>query len=162
MANNRPYEPSSIFLADQGLPNDTIIDLDDTTEHMTQFIALIVGDPIDLWDLYDEYVKRPSRRFYARVWIGDVLFDDDHIISIELDDTVNPTDSITLGSVASAKLNVSLYDKDNVKYNDKKVIVEIGLDMEGDVAYAKLGESTVDEVICTKDLVEDTCFYTSL
>lgn len=158
MANNKPYEPSSIFWAEQGLPNDTIIDLDDTTEYMSEFISLIVGDPINLWDLYDEYVKRPSRRFYARVWIGDIIFDDDHIISIELDDTVNPTDSITLGSVASAKLNVSLYDKNNVKYNDKKVIVEIGLDIEGDVAYAKLGEFTVDDVSRDRDMVELTCF----
>lgn len=152
------YRPSETFYADQGLPNDTEIDLDGTTEYMWEFIALIVGNPINLWDLYKEYIKHPSRQLDARVTIGDVVFDDENIVEITLDETVNPDDSITLGSVASSKLDITVYDKPGTKYTDAKVTAEIGLEIDGEMAYLPLGEFTVDDIDKNNNRINLTCF----
>jgi len=152
------YEPSQTFYADQGLPNDTEIDLDGTTEYMWEFIALIVGDPISLWDLYSEYVKNPSREFSARVMIDGVVFDDENIVEITLDETVNPDDSLTLGSVASSKLDITVYDIPGTNYTDATVTAEIGLEIEGDIAYVPLGVFTVDSVDKINNRINLTCF----
>lgn len=152
------YTPSNVFWADQGLPNDTEIDLNHETEYMYEFIALIVGEPISLWDLYKEYVKNPSRQFYARVKIDGIEFDDENIVEITLDETVNPDDSLTLGSVASSKLDITVYDIHGTNYTDATVTAEIGLEIEGDIAYVPLGVFTVDSVDKNNNRINLTCF----
>lgn len=152
------YEPSETFDADQGLPDTTEIDLDHETDFMYEFIALIVGEPISLWDLYQEYIKMPQRSLQARVEIDGIMFGDDNIVEITIDETVNPDDSITLGSVASSKLDITIYNKSGTKYTDAKVYPEIGLDVDGEMVYLQLGEFTVDDVEKNKDRINLTCF----
>lgn len=49
-------------------------------------------------------IKQNGRTFKASVKVRDTTFDDSKIVSIDLDENVNPTDSFMIGGVGSAKL----------------------------------------------------------
>lgn len=152
------YKPSETFYAEQGLPRTTEVELAHETDFMYEFIALFVGEPISLWDLYKEVIKQPSREFEARLYIGNQLFDDDNIIEIVLDESVNSSDSLDLGSVVSSKLDITVYDKPGTNYTNATVTAEIGLRIDNEIAYLPLGVFTVDTVDKNKNEIKLTCF----
>ena len=152
------YKPSETFYTEQGLPRTTEVELAHETDFMYEFIALFVGEPISLWDLYKEVIKQPSREFEARLYIGNQLFDDDNIIEIVLDESVNSNDSLDLGSVVSSKLDITVYDKPGTNYTNATVTAEIGLRIDNEIAYLPLGVFTVDSVDKNKNEVKLTCF----
>ena len=152
------YKPSETFYTEQGLPRTTEVELAHETDFMYEFVALFVGEPISLWDLYKEVIKQPSREFEARLYIGNQLFDDDNIIEIVLDESVNSSDSLDLGSVVSSKLDITVYDKPGTNYTNATVTAEIGLRIDNEIAYLPLGVFTVDTVDKNKNEVKLTCF----
>lgn len=106
----------------------------------------------------------PARELRAKVFIDDVEYDDHNIVSMVLDETVNPTNSFAIGTAAAAKLELTLIDIPRTENLDGAVIKPyIGFVIGGNVReYMPLGVFNVEEVDWKKDgevtTAKLTCF----
>jgi predicted nucleic acid-binding Zn-ribbon protein len=107
---------------------------------------------------YKDAIKQPARSFSAKVQIRSNEYDDEHIAEIILDETVNPSDSFALGSAASAKLELTVIDVDDVIFENATVRPYLGLDVGGTTEYVPLGVFTVDSLTKIKNKTKLTCF----
>ncbi len=101
---------------------------------------------------------QPARQLRAKVFINEVEYDDSNIISIVLDETVNPSDSFMIGAAASAKLELTLIDV-NEDFDGAVIRPHLGFVVKGEVKeYVPLGVFNVEEIAWKKNKVTLTCF----
>ncbi|MBB6696239.1 hypothetical protein [Clostridium algidicarnis] len=104
-------------------------------------------------------VKQNGREFQASVKVGDIIFKDDNIVEISLEEDVNPTDSLMLGSVASNKLQVTLVDTPYTStLGNAMVSASIGLLVGGVYEEVPLGIFAIDDISKDKNTIKLTCF----
>lgn len=109
---------------------------------------------------YKNAIAQPSRSLNAKVQIRGSWYDDTNTVEIVLNETVNPSDSLALGSAPAAKLELTLIGiEDDVILEGAVVEPHIGIDIgEGLVEYVPLGVFTVDDISKGKTKTKLTCF----
>lgn len=105
------------------------------------------------------YIKQNSRQFKATLTIRDITFIDDDIISIDLDENVNPDETFMLGSVGSTKLEVTLMNVPGTLILDgADVTAVISLYTGSTFEDVPMGVFWVDEIDKNKGITKLTCY----
>lgn len=149
------FRPSETFYTDQGLPSTTEIERSAETTFMYEFISLLVGEPLEVWEAS---VSAPSRLFNGKVFIRGLEYDDEYIEDFTIDETVNPDESFVLGSVASSKLDLTVLNITDVNFENAIIEPHVGLEVDGVIEYVPLGVFTVDSIDMNKGRTELVCF----
>ncbi|MEG1004331.1 MAG: hypothetical protein RSF37_13095, partial [Clostridium sp.] len=115
-----------------------------------------------MFKVSDEYKKEieklGGRNFLSKVIIRDKEYTDDNIIDMNLEESVNPSDNFSLGSVVSNTFEINLIDVDtNVIFEDATIKPYIGLELENKIEYIPLGIFTVDDVTIKNKKVKLEC-----
>ncbi|MDQ0149362.1 hypothetical protein ACFO6R_10110 [Eubacterium multiforme] len=92
-----------------------------------------------------EINKLGGRKFVSKVLIRDKEYNDDNIIDMSLEESVNPGDNFSLGSVVSNTFEINLINVDDI-FENAIVKPYIGLEIDNEIEYIPLGVFTVDEV----------------
>jgi hypothetical protein len=104
-------------------------------------------------------IKQDGRQFRATVTIRNTVFSDDDIVSIDLDENVNPADSFMLGGTGSSKLEVTLMNVTaDLIFDGADVAAVISLFTGSMFEDVPLGVFWVDEISKNKGIVKLTCF----
>ncbi|MBP1889877.1 hypothetical protein J2Z53_001460 [Clostridium moniliforme] len=92
-----------------------------------------------------EINKLGGRKFVSKVLIRDKEYNDDNIIDMSLNESVNPGDNFSLGSVVSNTFEINLINVDDI-FENAVVKPYIGLEIDNEIEYIPLGVFIVDEV----------------
>lgn len=104
-------------------------------------------------------IKQSGRTFKSTVTIRDSIFTDDNIISIDLEENVNPSDTFMLGGVGSSKLEVTIVNPPgSLIIENASVTTVISLLLNGVYEDVPLGVFTVDDIDIEKNTVKITCY----
>ncbi|WP_052447240.1 tail fiber protein [Clostridium polynesiense] len=104
-------------------------------------------------------IKTANRQFQTSVTVRDIIFGDSKIVEWSLEENVNPSDSIMLGSVAASKFEITLLDVPNTLILEGAVVTpKIRLLVGTTYEEVPLGIFTVDEITKEKGTVKLTCF----
>ena len=150
--------PSNVFNIDQGLPNTTQINRAHSTEYVREFISLIVGDSLNVWETH---ALAPNRRFTSRVFVRGVEFTDETIVDFRIEETVNPDDSFMIGSVGATKLELTLLHTEEKPVDAVENAVirpEIALEVDGEFVYLPMGVYYAEKVDKKKGSIKITAF----
>lgn len=96
-------------------------------------------------DFLKEINKLGGRKFVSKVLIRDKEYNDDNIIDMSLNESVNPGDNFSLGSVVSNTFEINLINVDDI-FENAVVKPYIGLEIDNEIEYIPLGVFIVDEV----------------
>lgn len=108
---------------------------------------------------FKDLIMQPSRSMKAKVSIRGIDYFDDVIISISQEETVNPGEDFSLGSTASAKLDLNINNLSGVIFENAVVKPYIGVDISGVTEYVPLGVFNVDGVkVQNNATIQLTCF----
>lgn len=100
-----------------------------------------------------------GRQFKSSVTIRDTTFDDNNIITINLEENVNPTDTFMLGAVGSSKFEVTLINlPNNLILENAQVKSTISLSTGSIFEDVPLGVFWVDDISKDKGTIKLTCF----
>ncbi|WP_338630674.1 hypothetical protein [Clostridium baratii] len=95
---------------------------------------------------YKNIIRLDNRLFLGKVIINDVVYDGTPLVDMSLEESVNPSDDFSLGSVASSSVEINLNFVDGI-FDNAKVEPYIGMEIDNDnVEYIPLGVFTVDKV----------------
>lgn len=107
---------------------------------------------------FKDLIKAPSRSFSAKVLINEMYYDDENIVEISIDESVNMDESFMVGSIASTKLELTMIGIDEISAQDATIKPSIGLEVNGVVEYVPLGIFYVDDIEKNKNTVILTCY----
>lgn len=115
-----------------------------------------------MFKVSDEYKKEINklggRSFVSKVLIRDKTYNDDLIIDMSLEESVNPGDNFSLGSVVSNSFNINLINEDEYEVFDNAIVKPyIGLKLEQTIEYISLGIFTVSNVTKKNKKVKLEC-----
>lgn len=105
-----------------------------------------------------EINKLGGRSFVSKVVIRDKEYNDDVIIDMSLDESVNPGDNFSLGSVVSNTFEINLINVDtSVIFKEATIKPYVGLKLDDEIEYIPLGVFTVDNVTIKDKKVKLEC-----
>ncbi|MBM7835958.1 hypothetical protein [Clostridium sardiniense] len=115
-----------------------------------------------MFKVSDEYKKEINklggRSFVSKVLIRDKTYNDDLIIDMSLEESVNPGDNFSLGSVVSNTFSINLINLDEYELFDNAIVKPyIGLKLEQTIEYIPLGIFTVSNVTKKNKKVKLEC-----
>ena len=88
-----------------------------------------------------------------------LIYEDENILEMTLEETVNPGDDFELGAAPSSLLEVSLIDADEGIIFEQEVIKPyVGLVLENTIEYVPLGVFVVDDIKKEKRTIKLVCF----
>ena len=93
---------------------------------------------------YKKEIKNPSRNFECRVTIGDKIYTNDEVQSIDLNGGIQ--DVFSIGNTPSICLDLVLRNTSDTIYNMIPINVEIGLNINNKIEYIPLGIFNIADV----------------
>ena len=107
---------------------------------------------------YKEEINKPSRQFKCRITIGNVIFDNDNLVSSKFEFS-QPTDGFQIGNTISQSLDLTLLNEGYRISTKSKIKFEIGLLLDNnEIEYVLMGIYNIDEIEKTDHVIKITAF----